>query len=495
MADAAAGRLARQNWVLAILLSAGLALRVLTQVSYRPALVYIDSDRYLHGLSALDPLGYLALLWPLQRAGGLAVVAAVQHVLGLGMACTLYLVLRRYGIWRWATSAAVAPVLLDSYQLQAEQTIMPDVLFEALLVTGLATLLWRTEPAAWQVAVAGLLFGTAVDVRQVGEVLIVPVLAFLLVRVARWRRRLLHCALIAASFAIPVLAYMTVHFTVSGQFSLTERGSYIFYGRVATVANCTILRLPAEERTLCPSRQVVRLLGIDGLVGNPASPLFSYRPPPGVTTLTMASRFEWAVVRQQPLTVADAIDTDFLKLFALTRDQDPGDLPISRWQFQTTYPIYPPLITLHYVATLKPGGGTPAVSKPLAAILRGYQLHGGYTPGPALAAAAIAGLGGVCSLAGLRREHIALASACLLMMTTAIALLLVSDAFEFSWRYQLPALVLLPPAGVLGAAATVGRARFEIAAWRAPHHDRERHDDRQSWLDTVSRLVYGIHRR
>jgi hypothetical protein len=25
-----------------------------------------------------------------------------------------------------------------------------------------------------------------------------------------------------------------------------------------------------------------------------------------------------------------------------------------------------------------------------------------------------------------------------------------SDAFQFSWRYQLPALVTLPPAGVLG---------------------------------------------
>jgi len=35
----------------------------------------------------------------------------------------------------------------------------------------------------------------------------------------------------------------------------------------------------------------------------------------------------------------------------------------------------------------------------------------------------------------------------------AIILLLASDAYEFSWRYQLPALVLLPPAGILGAAA------------------------------------------
>jgi len=34
-----------------------------------------------------------------------------------------------------------------------------------------------------------------------------------------------------------------------------------------------------------------------------------------------------------------------------------------------------------------------------------------------------------------------------------VAILLVSDAFEFSWRYQLPALVTLPPAAALAITA------------------------------------------
>ena len=34
-----------------------------------------------------------------------------------------------------------------------------------------------------------------------------------------------------------------------------------------------------------------------------------------------------------------------------------------------------------------------------------------------------------------------------------MAILLVSDAFEFSWRYQLPALVTLPPAAALAITA------------------------------------------
>jgi hypothetical protein len=43
-----------------------------------------------------------------------------------------------------------------------------------------------------------------------------------------------------------------------------------------------------------------------------------------------------------------------------------------------------------------------------------------------------------------------LALACLLSFGSAAFLLLVSDVFVFSWRYQTQALVALVPAGVLG---------------------------------------------
>ena len=445
---------ARRHWLFTILFSAGLSLRILTQVAYGPALVYIDSYRYLHGDSSLDPLGYLALLWPLQHAGGLAAVAAAQHILGLGMALSLYMVLLRRGMWRWAAALAAAPVLLDGYQLQAEQTIMPDVLFEALIVAGLTLLLWRRVPAAWQLGLAGLAVGVAVDVRQVGEVLILAAVGFLLVRAIR-RQRLAATTLFTVGSALPVLIYLTVQFAVSGHFAFTQRNSSVFYGRAAAAADCTTLRLPPDERSLCPSPQAVATLGIDGLVGDPAGPLLTYQPPPGMTIEAMADRFERAVVMQQPMAVVGAIHRDFIKLFAFTRDTVPGDMPISRWQFQTTYPTYPPLITLRYVASISPGGGQPSVIRPLAAVLRDYQLHGGYTPGPLLAVAALAGLAGSCMLGvgGCRRECAATATACLLTTATAIILLLASDVYEFSWRYQLPALVLLPPAGILGAAA------------------------------------------
>lgn len=466
---ASVGGAVRYHWQLAILLSAGLALRIITQIAYQPALVYIDSDRYLRALNALDPLGYLALMWPLQHLG-LAAVAATQHVLGLGMACTIYAMVRRRGICRWAAAIAAAPVLLDAYQLQAEQTIMPDVMFEGLIVAGLATALWRREPAGWQLMVAGMLLGVAADVREVGAVLIVPVLVFVLVRAARWPQRLVQGALVALGFGLPLLVYMTVQFAVNGQFETTARGGYVFYGQLAAAADCGTLRLPADERSLCPSRQVVDALGVDALVGDPAGPLQTYRPPPGMTIVQMADRFELAVLTQQPGAVAGAVDRDFVKLFALTRDQDAGDTPISRWQFQLTYPTYPALITRQYVAQA-PGGSPPSVIGPLALLLRDYQLHGGYTPGPLLAAAMIAGLVGVCCLGGPQGEHTAVANASLPITVTAIAVLLVSDATEFSWRYQLPALVLLPAAGVFGFAAMTARIKFECAVWRGHASD------------------------
>ena len=103
-------------------------------------------------------------------------------------------------------------------------------------------------------------------------------------------------------------------------------------------------------------------------------------------------------------------------------------------------------------ATSRYGGGPPAVWRPAAAFLRSYQLDGGYTPGPLLAMCALAALAGCAPLLRRRPDPPTrqLALACLLFLTSAAAVTLASDAFVLSWRYQLPALVTLVPAGALG---------------------------------------------
>src|ERR1700749_4047328 len=138
----------RRHWILVLLLTAGLGLRVVTQVAYRPVLFYIDSYKYLTGSGGIDPEGYRFLVAPILWAGNLAVVPAFQHLLGLAMGLAIYIVLgRRGGARRGAGARAAAPILLDAYQRQMEQTLMPDVAFEAFILGGLTILLWKPRPS------------------------------------------------------------------------------------------------------------------------------------------------------------------------------------------------------------------------------------------------------------------------------------------------------------------------------------------------------------
>jgi hypothetical protein len=500
----AALRAGRSHWPFAIALAAGAVLRVLAQVAYRPALIYTDSIKYLYNAyPGADPVGYKAPLRAILAIGDLGAVTAVQHLAGLAIAVTLYVVLLRRGAGRWLAALAALPVLLDAYQIQIEQTIMPDVWFEVLIVAALALLLApsvgplapgrslagteQARPARRRlirglvpVLSAGVLLGASATVRQVGEILLLPALLYLVVVWGGWRTALVRAVAMTAAFAGPVLGYMAGSYLVSGHFWLaSSTPSISSYGRMATAADCAALRIPRIERPLCPDARQ-RAYGIDWLDHDAASPLKSYRPPGGVNRYALVSSFDRQVTLQQPGRVLAAIGRDGLKLFALTRTSSQGGTPISRWQFQTSWPTYGnwvmlgphrrivlglrlspgnPAVTRH---VLDPSYGGPAsVAEPVAAFLRSYQLHGGYAAGPLMAVFAIAGLAGsVLALA--RRATVArrgMAQACLAFLAAGAAVLLMSDAFQFSWRYQLPGLVTLPPAGALGLALLVSHLR------------------------------------
>ena len=158
--------------------------------------------------------------------------------------------------------------------------------------------------------------------------------------------------------------------------------------------------------------------------------------------------------------VVGDIAGDSVKIFALTRNTEQGDTPISRWQFQFGYPYYPPGLTKHgynsanKVFARAGGGGHARVHWKADIALRYYQLHGGYTPGPVFLFGLLAGIGGIFTFR--RRRDSGPALACLLITGCAVAVLLGADLYEFSWRYQLPALVTLPVAGAFGVTALVG---------------------------------------
>jgi hypothetical protein len=467
--------LARRHWLFLLLLAAGLVLRVAAQLGYEPALLFIDSKKYIFGTDfnstewgSFDPLGYtLLVLRPVLMVANLAVVALLQHLAGLAMAAALYVLMLRRGVARWLAALAVAPVLLDAYQLNAEQTIMPDVLFEALLVAGIVLLLWQPRPGLILVILGGLALGASAPVRQVGEALIGPALVYVVAAAPGWRTRLLHGAAITVCFALPVVGYMAYSAVILHYgFEMSSMGDAYLYGRAAHAADCATLNIPAIERPLCPSAPVSASLGVDGLVNSKDAPRVRYQPVNvylglPVNTLPLQRQLAYSVLEQQPMRVAGDIAKDSVKIFALTRDTAEGDTSITRWQFQTSYPYFPPGIT-HYggnsasnVFAQAGGGGSARVNDRAATALRDYQLHGGYTPGPVFLFGLLAGLAGIFTF---RRRH-DLALACLLITGCAVAVLLGADLYEFSWRYQLPALVTLPIAGAFGVTALVRYTR------------------------------------
>jgi hypothetical protein len=469
--------LLRQHWLISALLLAGLVLRVLTQIAYNPPIIYVDTLKYLYRLyPGSEPLGYRYLLKIILVAGDLNTVAALQHLLGLAMAVALYLVLTRRGTPRRLAALATAPVLLDAYQLQMEQMIMPDVWFEAMMVAGLAVLLWHLAPPLRFLVIAGLILGLAATVKQQGALLIVPALCYVLAAAGGWRRPFRSGLALVAAFALPIVGYCSWSYAQNGHFRLAARQSLT--GRLMGAADCAALNLPAAARALCPT-PAEQAMGPDNLEHSLKSPLQQGTMSPRLRGALIGG-LNHAVETQQPGRVLVAIAHDWLRIFIAPRTSAAWSTPVSRWQFQTQYPAAPkwvqagsggviiiglqkPFGPFHFVKLPSAYGGPARVDQPVAAFLRAYQLGGGYTPGWLLAGLALAALAG--SVLALRRRSRASpavrdpALACLTFTVTAMVVLLVPIAVEFSWRYELPAVVTLPPAGVLGIAAILAARR------------------------------------
>jgi Dolichyl-phosphate-mannose-protein mannosyltransferase len=482
----------RRHWLAVLLLAVGAALRVITQMAYHPAILYVDSLKYLYDAwLGSDPLGYKVLLNGVLFVGDLGTVVAVQHVLGLAMAVALYVLLLRRGVNRWLAALAIAPVLLDAYQLQAEEMIMPDVFFEALAVLALVILLWKPI-ASWRALIAsGLLLGIGVTVHAFGVVLIAPVVLYLLVNKEpgfqggdRWARAILRSGAVIGAFVLPIFVYCSAMDVATGHFRLSAGRALT--PRLAQLADCATLRLPAAAKPLCPTPAEQRQSS-DWFQHNAQSPLLTI-PQKGAARRQLYREFNSAVERQQPVRVVAGVLGDAMKLYQVDRQGSPEITPISRWQFQTYYPTVLPNVyvrssgdiivglqfrlpgPINYQVLTPAYGGKAQVDRPLARFLRGYQLHGGYAPGPLLLIFTLTGLIGSL-LALVRRRNSdggrKLALACLVFFLSAVGLLLISDIYVFSWRYQIQALTTLPPAGVLGAAAAVEAFRRRKPAERA----------------------------
>lgn len=453
-------RLVAGHRLFAGLLAAAAVLRVVVQLAYRPALFfYGDSFAYLANASrlqpeAIRPAGYPGFLRVVLWIHDLAVVPAVQHVLGLLTATLVYALVRRLGIGPVGASIAAAPVLFDAYQLNIEQHVLSETLFTLLVAAGLAVLLWRSRPSFGACAGAGVLLAAAALTRSVGLPLIAPALVFALMRGGPLRTLLLLVA-----FALPLVGYAAWYSTVPhGSFALTDRDGYFLYGRVADFASCSGMRIsPAERRVLCDPRPPADRPSPNYYVWHE----WTRKRYPGFPRLperrnAVLESFALGVIHRQPLAYARTVlgDMEHYAAFGHTTGRD--DEPVSEWQFPDRRLIPRKLARIRAETATWGGslGGSPSLQRALHAYQRVV-----YTPGPLLLVAVLLALAGAAlrTAAGtarrVRAEMLTLAAAGVLIPLTA------AMTSMFDYRYLLPSLPLLPAAGVVGASLLATRVR------------------------------------
>jgi hypothetical protein len=447
----------RRHWLFAVVAVCATGLRVVVQLAYQPALIFPDSERYLqyaqnfvNGQWTPDWLrtsGYSLLLMPAVLAHNLAVVAAVQHLLGLASAVLIYVLLVRFGARRWLAALATVPVLFDPLQLDIEQYVLTDVSATFLLLLALVLLVWKRDAIGKAALVGtGLLIAGATLIRESDLLVAIPAVLYLVVLLRPSRRAIKAVLLLLAGLVPPVLGYL-VWFTVwYGTFNFVTYNAQFWYGRIAQFAECTGMSLPPYERHLCPQQPPAQR-NPDFYMWQKGSPQVTLKPTAGLSKGQIISDFDRRILEHQPLTYLKVVADDVLYSFSPVRGDGPEKYPTRYHDFRTFFPG-----DHDEVATIPQyTGHRPHAVPALADFLSGYG-RDFYVPGPLLAAGLALGLAGMAGIGRARSSR--LRAPCLLFTLGTIAV--VEPPFiiaTFDWRYELPQFSLIPVAAVLAVTA------------------------------------------
>jgi len=317
----------RVRFALVAILAAGVALRLLFMLAWRPAFMgwpdaasYIDvahSDLFSNNLR---PAGYPLFLRAVHLiAPSLTLVIVVQHLLGLGTAVLLYLAVGRTGVPRAIGLVPAAIIALGADNVFLEHAAISEALFmfliAAALYAGVRT--HEGDHLAWPAA-CGLLLVGAASVRVVALPLL-PLFALWLIFSSRApvRRRLA----LTASGALAAVALLGAYFAAEqhqvGRTGLSRNGIWNLYGRVAPFADCKKFDPPPGTDVLCEATpRSRRPLTYQYTFNWYLSPAVRYFQNPHVASAdqTNAVRdFALSVIWGQPLDYADEVGAGLLR--------------------------------------------------------------------------------------------------------------------------------------------------------------------------------------
>jgi hypothetical protein len=426
-----------RHWPLLVVIAAGTGLRLLAWYAIHPAWWFLgDSidyvrDSVLRLPNVWRPDGYsFLLLLPLHYLHHLALVTAVQHLLGLTTGLLVYALLVHHGTPPWAAALAAAPALLDAYVVGSEQMLLSEPLFTVLVAGAVTLLLWQpSRPPLIAALLAGGMLGLAATTRTIGLIL-VAVAAVVLFR----RLGALRLAVFVIAFSLPVAAYVAKFDSVYHRPNLTLSTGIFLYGRATQFADCGRLVFSDPSlRRLCPGGEPGQR-GELFYVFDVNSPIHLINATPAATD-DAGRQFSLAAIRQQPADYAALVARDFVHSFGVSQD----GWVASNYLYTTNLPMPPAAKEAGWLYMGADPGPfyRPAVVEALAA----YQRYA-WVPGLAcLAALLLAALGLVFGRDPHRRG---LRSAVALTAGLALAFFLVPPFTVLpDPRFRLPAIPLL----------------------------------------------------
>lgn len=441
------GRILAGHWLFATVLALAAALRVITMLGYpTPQLVWYDSYEYLLTAAHLRPIkefhtsGYPIFLLLLLPFHSIALVAAVQHLLGLAIGVMIYALLRHKGLPAWGATLAAVPPLFDAQFLALEHQILSDELFIFLIVAAVTMLMWSDQTDARQAAAAGLLLALATVTRNIALPLLIVMPVYLIVRRAGWRP----VVALAVAGGLPVLLYAGWYAHTYGRFTIDGGDGVSLWARTMTFANCQVIKPPAAEAVLCPNGSHYDASS-DYLWGR-LSPINQIPGDYGTVNDGLALSFALRAIAAQPGAYVNDVADDTMLAFLWNPVAHPIRVGKPFYFHLVDYPVPESRAMVHpALKTYDPGVHEYRAVQPYAGFLVVYQ-HIAYLRGPFLAAILLLGL------LGIRRRTLLPWGAAMFLLVAPVAVL------DFEYRYVMPAVPLACIAAAL-AVADISAAR------------------------------------